>query len=98
MVDIKIRKKIREIRMLQSVGKIIFWLGWIFWLLRTVVFMVIYGWHTSAEAGGPEKICDIISGSIMMVGMIILFKSMWTVDKLLLDALEEEVTHEPGRY
>lgn len=83
-------RMLKSIKDLRRLGKVIFFIGWGIWLLETLIYIVMYGWHT-----GPitaiEKGLDYATGMIMVVGIGIMLKSMWDTDKMLLEILEEEL-------
>lgn len=63
-----------------------------FWLLETIFFIFLYGWHWSAM-GEAEKICDQIFFWSLLIGLLGWF---WCAAKVL-DAIMEAADFEPRK-
>lgn len=50
--------------------KISFFVGLSFWLIETIIFLFIYGWHWKAVTE-DEKICDTIASSFWSVTLVL---------------------------
>lgn len=83
-------RMLKSIKDLRRLDKIIFFIGWGIWLLETLIYIAMYGWHTGPITS-VEKGLDHATGIIMVIGMGIMLKSMWDTDKMLLEILEEEL-------
>lgn len=86
----RVYRMLKSIKNLRSLGKVIFFIGWGTWLLETLIYILMYGWHTTPITA-VEKGLDYATGMIMMVGIGIMLKSMWDTNKMLLEILEEKL-------
>jgi hypothetical protein len=85
----ELKKDLKNIKRINNYGKMIYAFGWITWVIETVMFLLRYGWHTKA-INDKEKIYDIMSGHIMLVGLILLVIAMYKAHLLHIKFLEDE--------
>lgn len=69
---------------LERTRSLAFW-GVIFWLLETIIFLFIYGWHWTATEL-PEEICDGVVS-------IILFIVVWRFIAMIVHLVESEIAY-----
>jgi hypothetical protein len=89
VVDPKLRKKLDDIKSLQSVGKKFFWCGWVLWIVETTFYLILYGFHTKPINAG-ERLLDSVSGIIMLIGMICIGLSMYRLHQIILKEIYED--------
>ncbi len=63
-----------------------------FWLLETIFFLFLYGWHWTAS-GKAEQTCDNVA---VWGGIVGFFGWMWCASKVL-DAIMEAADFEPRK-
>lgn len=63
-----------------------------FWLLETIFFLFLYGWHLTAS-GKAEQTCDTIAVCGMYIGI---FGWLWCLVKII-DAIMEAADFEPRK-
>lgn len=81
--------ELKVIKALSSVGGLIWVLGWIAWLIETLIFTIVDGWHTSANRSPLEARWDNIVSVIMFVGAIGILTAMYRTQRLMIKLIEE---------
>jgi len=77
----KIRRAMRNWKL----AKIILISGSIFWILETIYFLFVYGWHYAA-INEVEKTCDKIVSIIWTVGIVLFISVLCDVLNFLLSS------------
>lgn len=54
----------------------------IFWVIETVFFLIVDGWHTSSKASRPEQICDFIVNFGLALSIYLFVKCLSNVVEL----------------
>jgi hypothetical protein len=85
---IKNRVELKTIKTMQKFGISLFWYSWLTWLISTVTFLFIEGWHTLATSP-VERGFDIAASVGMLLGFFILIKSMYDLNQMIIKLLEE---------
>ncbi len=87
----EIESRVKSIKRNIKIGKIIFWTSWGCWLLNTIVFLFIQGWHTTAIEDGPEAAIDHICGVGMLIGIFWLIMETVRASTLITDLIDDDL-------
>lgn len=89
MVEEEIRESLENIKRKRKWAIRWFTWGWGLWFIETVIFLGIYGWHIT-PADPVEKVCDHITGIMMIIGFVKMINVMWKTDQLIIEAIDDD--------
>jgi hypothetical protein len=88
------QKELEQVKSLRKLGVFILISGWLIWFVETLIYMIMYGYHKD-PATDVEKFLDGLSTIIMAMGIMLMFRSIWRFNGLLIKALGDDQTFKP---
>jgi len=90
MTKLEATAKLKSIDLQVKVGSRIAIFAWIFWVLETILFTVLYGWHTEA-INTVERVCDNLFIISLFIGIGIIFSANSQMTKFMQRVLSEDL-------
>lgn len=70
-----------------NLGNWILEVTFVFWILETIIFLILQGWHLKATTHA-EKICDLVANAGFIVSFALFFVAFSRTTKYMIELFE----------